>query len=564
MCNFKNNFENSTARKSLYRVWVSLHDDGRAPLRAIWIDPTMAAFERQSLHDDIRLSEASDSLIVDEIEDPLRRLAVAPGSRVLPILLVLLVCSASPHFAVAQTSPPAQAPQNTQAGQTGPAPSTEAPSDSGSADVGSLTVFPHSESSRYWISGQANIVFQWHPSFPAKYSGPNSLTPSAQSATTHILTLYTGYELSHTTEVFADVEYASGGGIGTAIGLAGVTDLDSVRTVQGIPLATTPYLARLMIRQIIPLTDERVEAGRDPLDLARSIPARRIEFRAGKFDLADFLDTNTYGSDSHLQFLNWTVDNDGAWDYAANTRGYTDGVLLEYDDHWFTARFAEALMPKVANGINLDADIARARAENLEFDAQGSLIAHRVGTVRLLSYLNHGNMGNYREAIDDYLAGSRISPPDIIDTRRQGRHKYGVGLNFEQEITSQVGVFGRLGWSDGHNESFAYTEDDRTLELGGFTKGGWWHRRNDRAGIAFVANGIVAAHQQYLALGGLGFLLGDGGLTYGPEKIFEGFYTAHLWRGFFASFDLQHINNPGYNQARGPVTVTGLRFHADF
>jgi hypothetical protein len=564
MCNFTNNSRNSTGRKGLYRVWVSLHDDGRAPLRAIWIDPTMAGFKRQLLHYDIRLSSVSDSLIVDESEDPLRRLVVAPGKRALPILLVLLVCGASPRFAVAQTSPPTEAPQNTPAGQTGPAPSTEAPSDSDSADAGALTVFPHSESSRYWISGQANVVFQWHPSFPARYSGPNSLTPSAQSATTHILTLYTGYELSHTTEVFADVEYASGGGIGTAVGLAGVTDLDSVRTVQGIPLATTPYLARLMIRQIIPLTDERVEADRDPFDLATSIPARRIEFRVGKFDLADFLDANTYGSDSHLQFLNWTVDNDGAWDYAANTRGYTDGVLLEYDDHWFTARFAEALMPKVANGINLDADIARARAENLEFDAQGSLIAHRAGTVRLISYLNHGNMGNYREAIGEYLAGPRASPPSIIDTRRQGRHKYGVGLNFEQEITSQVGVFGRLGWSDGHNESFAYTEVDRTLELGSFTKGSWWHRRNDRAGIAFVANGIVAAHQQYLALGGVGFLLGDGGLTYGPEKIFEGFYTAHLWRGFFASFDLQHINNPGYNQARGPVTVTGLRFHADF
>jgi high affinity Mn2+ porin len=172
-------------------------------------------------------------------------------------------------------------------------------------------------------------------------------------------------------------------------------------------------------------------------------------------------------------------------------------------------------------------------------------------------------MGNYREAVIDFL-DHQTPTPDIIATRRQGRHKYGWGLNFEQEITSQVGVFGRLGWSDGHNESFAYTEDDRTFELGGFATGGWWHRHNDRAGVAFVANGIVAAHQLYLALGGLGFLLGDGGLTYGSEKILEGFYTTHLWRGFFASFDLQHINNPGYNQVRGPVTVTGLRFHAEF
>ena len=127
-----------------------------------------------------------------------------------------------------------------------------------------------------------------------------------------------------------------------------------------------------------------------------------------------------------------------------------------------------------------------------------------------------------------------------------------------------MGVFGRLGWSDGHNESLAYTEDDRRLELGAFSMGAPWHRKNDRAGIAFVANGITAAHQQYLALGGLGFLLGDGALTYGPEKIFESFYTAHVWRGFFASFDIQHINNPGYNRARGPVTVPGLRLHVDF
>jgi carbohydrate-selective porin OprB len=257
------------------------------------------------------------------------------------------------------------------------------------------------------------------------------------------------------------------------------------------------------------------------------------------------------------------VDNDGAYDYAANTRGYTDSVLVEYDDHRWTVRFAESLMPKVANGINLDADIARARAENVEFEVRGKRIAHRAGVVRLTSYLNHADMGNYNAAIANFLAG-KTPKPDIIATRQQGRHKYGFGLNFEQEITSQIGAFGRLGWSDGRNESFAYTEVDRTLELGAFSKGDSWHRRNDRAGIVFAMNGIVAAHQNYLALGGQGFLLGDGALSYGHEKIFETFYTAHLWRGLFASFDLQHVNNPGYNKARGPVLVPGLRFHVDF
>jgi high affinity Mn2+ porin len=435
-------------------------------------------------------------------------------------------------------------------------------SDQSSSDD-SVTLLPHPDDTGYWISAQANVVFQWHPSFPAKYTGTNSMTPQGQSATTHVVTLFTGFEVTPTTEFFGDFEYATGGGVGRAFGLAGYTNLDSVRTVSGAQLPTTPYLARLMIRQIIPLTDEKVSEDRDEFHLATSVPARRIEFRIGKFDLADFFDLNTWGQDSHLQFLNWTVDNNGAYDYAANTRGYTDGVLLEYDDHWFAARFAVALEPKIANGINLDLDIARARAENLELQATGKRIAHRTGTVRLLSYLNEADMGNYKEAIAEFL-DHETALPNIIDTRRQGRHRYGFGLNFEQSITEDIGVFGRLGWSDGHNESWAYTEDDRELELGAFSMGAPWHRKNDRAGIAFVANGITADHQRYLALGGLGFLLGDGALTYGPEKIFESFYTAHLWRGFFASFDIQHINNPGYNQARGPVTVPGLRLHVDF
>ena len=257
------------------------------------------------------------------------------------------------------------------------------------------------------------------------------------------------------------------------------------------------------------------------------------------------------------------MDSNGAYDYAANTRGYTDGALLEYDDHWWTVRFAEALMPKTANGIFLDADIARARAENLELEARGKLIAHRPGTVRLLTYLNHADMGSYEQAIAEFLA-HRTATPNIIATRRQGRHKYGIGLNFEQQITPQVGIFGRFGWSDGHNESFAYTEDDCTVEIGGFAPGSTWHRAHDRAGAAFVSNGIVAAHQQYLALGGLGFILGDGGLTYGREDIVETFYTAHLWRGFYASYDFQHIDNPGYNQVRGPVAVSSFRFHTEF
>jgi high affinity Mn2+ porin len=463
--------------------------------------------------------------------------------------IALLCCAMTIH---------AQEPQPGQSLAQPATTGTSAPAEATHDDV--LTLFPHSQTSRYWISGQANIILQWHPSFPAEYSGTNSFRSHAENATSRLYTLYLGYELTKTTEVLVSVESAGGHGLSDALGLAGFVNLDVVRNPA---LGPTPYLARFVVRQIIPLSDERVATERGPFGLATSLPVRRIEIRVGKFSMVDYFDLNTYGTDSHLQFLNWTVDNNGAYDYAANTRGYTDGVILEYDDHWFSARFGEALMPKVANGLYLDADIARARAENLELEARGNIIAHRAGVVRFLSYLNHADMGNYREAIENYFDGE-VSTPSITSTRRQGRHRYGFGLNFEQDVASDAGLFGRLGWSDGRNESFAYTEVDRTLEIGAFTKGTAWKRKNDRAGATFVANALAGDHREYLALGGLGFLLGDGALDYGPEKIFEGFYTAHLWRGIFASFDIQHLNNPGYNKARGPVIVPGLRLHVDF
>ncbi len=476
--------------------------------------------------------------------------AVRSQTVTLKLLFLLMAASVFLHRSYAQ-SQPANAAQS-------------APSDSSTnAENTSLTIFPHSESSRWWISGQSNIILQWHPSFPADYSGRNSLSAAAQSATSHVLTLYTGYELTDDSEVFFDLEDSTGSGIGNALGLAGYTNLDVVRTAAGVPLSHAPYIARLLFRQIIPLSSERTTADRSWLNLATSLPKRRIEFWIGKLTVPDFFDTNGPGSDSHLQFLNWTVDNNGAYDYGANTRGYTDGAMLEYDDGRWSARFLEALMPKVANGINLDADIARAREENFEVDYNGGFLRHRDGAIRILTYLNHADMGNYQEAIDEFLAGETATP-NIIATRRQGRHKYGVGTNFEQNLTDRLRAFGRWGWNDGHNESFVYTEVDQTLEFGGDYRGDGWHRKNDRAGVAFSMNAISPEHREYLALGGLGFLLGDGALNYGREKIVESYYTAHLWRGVFTSFDLQHINNPGYNRDRGPVLVPAVRLHVDF
>jgi carbohydrate-selective porin OprB len=236
--------------------------------------------------------------------------------------------------------------------------------------------------------------------------------------------------------------------------------------------------------------------------------------------------------------------------------------MFEYDDHHWAVRFAEALMPKVANGIHLDADLARAHSENVEVELHRTLVPHRESNLRLLGYANEANMGSYQVAIRNFLEG-RTPTPDITAHSLQTTTKYGFGVNIEQPLSDWAGVFGRWGWNEGQHESYVYTEVDETLQFGVAAKGQRWGRKFDRAGLAFVSNGITRDHQEYLALGGMGFLLGDGKLNYARENILETYYTARLWRGVFASFDLQHINNPGYNRVRGPVVVPGLRLHIE-
>jgi high affinity Mn2+ porin len=423
-----------------------------------------------------------------------------------------------------------------------------------------LTIFPHPETSRIWISGQANFISQWHPAFHSPYSGPNSLSAEAQDATSRLLTLFTGIRLTDTTEFLCDVQETGGNGIGAALGIAGFPNLDVVRNPT---LSKAPYVARLMWHQIIPLSRKKVSVDRTPLSLFPQLPERRLELRFGKLSIVDFFDLNAYGTDSNLQFMNWTTDNNGTYDYAADTRGYTFAAMLEYHDPRWAVRFAEGLMPKVANGINLDADVSRAHSENVEFELRGSMFPRRRGVLRLLGFVNHANMGSYRQAVDNFLAG-RTPHPDITAHPLQTTLKYGFGLNFEQPLNNWMGVFGRWGWNEGRHESYAYTEVDETFLVGVGANGSPWHRKFDRAGFAFVSNGISRDHQNYLGLGGFGFLLGDGRLNYRRENIQELYYTLHLWRGIFPSFGLQHINNPGYNRDRGPVLAPALRLHLDF
>jgi high affinity Mn2+ porin len=410
---------------------------------------------------------------------------------------------------------------------------------------------------RFWLTIQANYIRQQQPSFPALYSGPNSLSADKEHATSRVETLYSGFRITKNLEFLFDLESAGGAGLSNALGIAGFPNVDVVRNPT---LGEAPYVSRVMLHYTLPLSGETVEAARNPLGLASRVPARRLEFRLGKMSTVDFFDLNSVGSDSHLQFINWATVNNGAFDYAADTRGYTYGLAVEYYDKWWAARYGEFLMPTVANGIILDWNIARAGGQNLEFEVRPEPIKSRQTVVRALTFLNRANMGSYNETIADYLTGKEVTP-DITLSRRQGRVKYGFGLNAEQELTAALRVFARLGWNDGHTESYAYTEIDHTAEFGADLRGKLWRRPQDKIGAAFVIDGISKEHAEYLALGGLGFILGDGGLRYGTENIFEAYYTAHLWRGVSVAGDVQHIANPGYNQDRGPALVSSIRIH---
>src|SRR5216684_3421147 len=441
------------------------------------------------------------------------------------------------------------------------APESSAPPDQAPEADPIPVMFPHPETDRWWISGQANVTSQWHPAFHSPYQGRNSLSPEAQDATSRVLTLYTGVRLTNTAELLCDVQETGGHGIGEALGVAGFTNLDVVRNPT---LSKAPYIARLMWHQIIPLSREKTPSVRWPLSLYSELPERRIEIRFGKVSLVDFFDQNTYGTDSNLQFMNWTVDNNGAYDYAADTRGFTYAALLEYHDKNYVIRFAEALMPKVANGIHLDADMSRARAENIELELRGKVLKNRpAGVLRLLSYVNHANMGDYRDAVSSWLANPTTPVPEIANHPLQTTVKYGFGANFEQPLTDWLGLFGRWGWNEGQHESYAYTEVDQTWQIGAGGNGERWGRKYDRIGLVFVSNGISHDHARYLSLGGLGFLLGDGKLNYSRENILESFYTLHAWRGIFPAFGLQYAVHPGYNADRGPVLVPSLRLHLE-
>jgi len=313
--------------------------------------------------------------------------------------------------------------------QSDPNPGPPRQPENAEASTSTESMFPHFHSTRFWLSGQANFIFQAHPDFHSLYSGPHSLRPRYEKATSRVLTLYTGARVTNSLEFLVDIEESGGSALSDGFGLAGNTNLDIVRNPF---LSKEPYLGRGEVHKVFALSDDKVENQRTAFSLFDELPRRRLELRFGKFSVPDFFDLNSVGSDTHLQFTNWTVDNNGGWDYAADTRGYTVGFVADFEDRDWGFRFAEALMPKVANGIDLVWKPWQAHAENFEYERRKGVLPGKSGVVRVLAYTNSANMGQYREQV--IQAAGLGGVPDITAHPWHITRKYGFGLNVEQNV----------------------------------------------------------------------------------------------------------------------------------
>jgi len=413
------------------------------------------------------------------------------------------------------------------------------------------------EAERWNLFYQATSIGQYHGTFHSPYSDAFSLQNYPERDASLTTTIFFGLRLDQNTQLYFNPEIAGGRGFSGVNGLANSSNGELPRVASATP---KPYLARLYLIHDFAFGDEKESVDSDENQLGGQRPMTRYTVVVGRFTLTDFFDDNRYSHDPRTQFMGWAVMFNGAWDYPADVRGYTWGWVHEFHTHNWSFRYASAAMPKVANGSQFDRRLFVNRGDAYEVERRYNLNKH-AGVVRVLGYDNHADSGTYAAAIR--LAQKSGTVPDITATRKNGTLKYGFGINMEQEIKKDFGVFARLGWNDGKTESFAFTAMDR-LATGGVSFGGSrWHRPNDNVATELTVGGISGVHAQYLAMGGHDFLLGDGHLQYAPETVWETYYSARVLKGLFASFDLQHDANPAYNQQRGPVWIPSIRLHME-
>lgn len=404
---------------------------------------------------------------------------------------------------------------------------------------------------------QSTYVWQHKSAMRSPYAGPHSLSAERERSHSFTATAALGWQPRPGTELWLNPEVAAGVPLSNLTGLGGFTNGEMARSSGPDPKL---YRARLFLRQTLDLGGEAdaVEAGMNQFALRTT--QRRLSVMAGNFAVTDLFDANAYSHDPRTQFLNWSLVTHGAWDFAADARGYTWGAAVEARDGDWALRAGRFLQPREPNGQALDRRIGVHYGDQIELQHDHEW-ASQPGALRLLAFRNRARMARYEDALA--LSAATGSVPDLNAVRDGERIKHGWGLALEQQLHPDLGFFARASASDGATETYAFTEIDRSLSAGLLLRGSAWNRGQDTLGLALARNGLSGPHRGYLAAGGLGFFLGDGQLRYGAERVAEVFYNLQLMPQATLGLDWQHIANPGYNADRGPARFIGLRLHLE-
>jgi high affinity Mn2+ porin len=425
----------------------------------------------------------------------------------------------------------------------------------------SLQTFDHTglpESDIWNIHAQTTLLGQGYPAFRAPFDGPLSLPSGGQFQNTWTTTAFLGVRLWEGGEFYFDPELVQGFGLNGTLGVAGFMNGEAQKAGTPFPKIRPE---RYYIKQTWGLGGEQEEVPDGPNQLTGKRDIDRVTLIVGRFAMGDFFDNNAYAHDPRSDFMNWSIWEAGAWDFPADLPGYTRGAILEFNQKDWAVRGAVVETPTQQNS---DILTFQGAGTVVEFEERHN-IDNQPGKLRLGAFLNTGGSGNYRQA----LAIEAQDPTQDINAVMAGiRHvnpKYGFYANLEQQVAPDVGVFARVSWNDGQNETLSFTDIDQSLSGGVSIKGSYWGRPDDTIGIGGVINGLSSAHRDFLAAGGLGLLIGDGQLVnYRPEQILEAYYSWKINTWSTLTFDYQFVANPSYNADRGPASIFAVRAHAEF
>jgi high affinity Mn2+ porin len=412
-------------------------------------------------------------------------------------------------------------------------------------------------SEQWSFHAQTTFADQYHPAFTSPYRGANSLDPGSRGDETFDLTVFAGMRLWKGGEAYINPEVDQGFGLSNTFGVAGFPSGEAYKIGDTHPYVKLP---RLFFRQTFDLGGEvqNVEPAANQLGGTRT--ADNLVITAGKISVPDIFDTNTYAHDPRHDFLNWSLLDAGAFDYAADSWAYTYGGAAEWMQSWWTLRTGLFDLSKVPNMPHLETGFRQFEIVG-EAEERHTLFG-RDGKLKLLGFVNRGRMGDYNDAIELGLLTHSTPNTALV---RQYASRPGVSINFEQQLDGNFGAFARASMNDGSKETYEFTDIDQSASAGLSLNGTSWSRANDTVGVAGVINALSDSARRYFADGGLGLLIGDGRLPhYGTENILETYYSAQVTSWLTATADYQFIDNPAYNRDRGPVSLLGARLHAEF